>query len=206
MTEYRTEQEAFWAGKFGDEYIKRNQGAQLLATNLSFFALALRSAQDVACITEFGAKIGMKLRALRQLYPAATLRGIEINATAADELAGVIGAENVVRGSIPEVEPPVCDLALIKGVLIHLNPEILAEVYDKLVSATRRWLLVAEYCNPSPVTISYRDNTDKLFKRDFAGEIMQRYPQIKLVDYGFVYRGDPQFPADDVTWFLMEKR
>ena len=33
---FKTEQEAFWAGNFGTEYIKRNQGDDLLASNLNF--------------------------------------------------------------------------------------------------------------------------------------------------------------------------
>jgi len=44
-----------------------------------------------------------------------------------------------------------------------------------------------------------------LFKRDFAGEMLDRYPALKLLDYGFVYRRDPLFPQDDMTWFLLEK-
>jgi len=35
---------------------------------------------------------------------------------------------------------------------------------------------------------------------------MDRHPQLQLVDYGFSYRRDPNFPQDDITWFLMEKR
>jgi spore coat polysaccharide biosynthesis protein SpsF len=96
-------------------------------------------------------------------------------------------------------------LTLIKGVLIHLNPDILPQVYDKLVKACGRYLLVAEYYNPSPVTINYRGHSDRLFKRDFAGEIMDQHPEMKLKDYGFSYRKDPNFPQDDITWFLMEK-
>ena len=46
----------------------------------------------------------------------------------------------------------------------------------------------------------------KVGARDFAGEIMDRHPQLQLVDYGFAYRRDPNFPQDDITWFLMEKR
>ena len=38
---YKTEQESFWAGKFGNEYINRNMGDKLLASNLSFFSKAL---------------------------------------------------------------------------------------------------------------------------------------------------------------------
>ena len=33
---YKTEQENFWAGKFGDEYIDRNIGKKLTASNLDF--------------------------------------------------------------------------------------------------------------------------------------------------------------------------
>ena len=98
------------------------------------------------------------------------------------------------------------DLVLIKGVLIHINPVELNSVYDKLVTACEKYLLVAEYYNPTPVAIPYRGHADRLFKRDFAGEIMDRYPSMKLLDYGFVYRRDPHFPQDDISWFLMEKR
>ena len=41
---FRTEQEAFWAGDFGADYIGRNEGDRLLASNLDFFARALRGA------------------------------------------------------------------------------------------------------------------------------------------------------------------
>jgi hypothetical protein len=64
--------------------------------------------------------------------------------------------------------------------------------------------MVCEYYNPVPVAVPYRGNTDRLFKRDFAGEMIDRYG-LRLIDYGFVYRRDGYFPQDDVTWFLMEK-
>ena len=97
------------------------------------------------------------------------------------------------------------ELSLIKGVLIHINPDMLHQVYEILYKLTNRYLLVAEYYNPTPVTVTYRGNVDKLFKRDFAGEIMDQYKDLHLIDYGFTYHRDPAFPQDDVTWFLMEK-
>lgn len=204
---FKTEQEAFWAGAFGTDYIQRNQGDALLASNLDFFAKALRAARGVKSCIEFGANIGMNLRALRLLHPALEQHGIEINADAARELAQVIPAGHVHQGTILDFHPArTWDLVLIKGVLIHINPDALAQVYDTLVSASGRYLLVAEYYNPAPVAIAYRGHADRLFKRDFAGEIMERHPQLQLVDYGFAYRRDPNFPQDDITWFLMEKR
>ena len=204
---FKTDQEAFWAGEFGTEYIQRNQGDALLASNLDFFAKALRAARGVKTTIEFGANIGMNLQALKLLHPTQEHYGIEINSDAARQLAQVIPAGHVHQTSILDFQPGrTWDLVLIKGVLIHINPDALPQVYEKLVAASGRYLLVAEYYNPAPVAIAYRGHADRLFKRDFAGEIMDRHPQMQLVDYGFAYRRDPNFPQDDITWFLMEKR
>lgn len=206
MSSFKTEQESFWAGEFGKEYIGRNAGSDLLASNLSFFSKALARANRPASCIEFGANIGMNLRALRMLFPSQEQYAIEINPAAADQLAKILPEGNVFHSSILDFEPErTWDLALIKGVLIHINPDYLPEVYDRLYRAAGRYLLVCEYYNPSPVAIPYRGHSDRLFKRDFCGEIMDRHPDLQLLDYGFVYQRDPNFPQDDITWFLMEK-
>jgi pseudaminic acid biosynthesis-associated methylase len=203
---FKTEQEAFWAGEFGNDYIDRNQGDALLASNLDFFSKALRYTRDIQSCIEFGANIGMNLKAIKLLHPKINASAIEINATAANKLSQVIELENIHNTSILDFEQSqMYDLTLIKGVLIHINPDELPRVYDKLVASCKRYLLVAEYYNPSPMTIPYRGHSDRLFKRDFAGEIMDRHPQFRLIDYGFAYRRDPNFPQDDITWFLMER-
>ena len=51
-----------------------------------------------------------------------------------------------------------------------------------------------------------RSHAGRLFKRDFAGELLDRYSDLELVDYGFQYHRDSDFPADDTTWFLLRKR
>ncbi|MGP1717946.1 MAG: pseudaminic acid biosynthesis-associated methylase [Methylophilus sp.] len=204
---FSTEQEAFWAGSFGSDYISRNQGEMLLASNLKFFSNALARVADIGTCIEFGANIGMNLRALKLLYPKTQLNAIEINPDAAKELSQVIGESNVFEGSIFEYPATQkFDLALIKGVLIHINPEMLSKVYQKLYDASNRYILVCEYYNPSPVSINYRGHTDRLFKRDFAGEMLDTFSDLKLIDYGFSYKRDPSFPQDDITWFLMEKK
>lgn len=206
-SDYATPQEGFWAGQFGSEYIDRNDSSQLLASNLNFFTKALKQAGMISSCIELGANIGMNLKALQLLYPGIALRGVEINPDAAKQLGMLIGEANVYEGSI--FNYPVTDkvdISLIKGVLIHINPEMLSAVYEKLYTASKRFILVCEYYNPSPVAISYRGHADRLFKRDFAGEMMDKYPDLALVDYGFAYRRDPAFPQDDITWFLMEKR
>lgn len=207
MTNYATLQETFWAGEFGTDYIERNRGEQLLASNLAFFSKALRQAHQPSSCIEFGANIGMNLKALKLLYPLQEQHAIEINTQAAELLKQSLPHTEVLNQSILDCElTRTWDLTLIKGVLIHINPDSLPAVYDKLVAATERYLLVAEYYNPSPVAIPYRGHSDRLFKRDFAGEILDRHPAMRLVDYGFAYRHDPDFQQDDITWFLLEKQ
>jgi pseudaminic acid biosynthesis-associated methylase len=204
--QYTTPQEQFWAGEFGTDYIARNRSDALLASNLAFFSKALGGAGSINSCAEVGANVGMNLKALRLLYPDIRCSAVEINPDAARELAALIGNENVFNGSIADWRPgDPADLALSKGVLIHLAPKFLTTAYQRLYDASARLILIAEYYSPAPVSMPYRGHQDRLFKRDFAGEMMDRFPDLKLVDYGFCYRRDPAFPQDDINWFLLEK-
>lgn len=201
---FTTEQERFWAGDFGDAYIERNTHDRLLFSKIAMWSKMLASANGVTSIKEFGCNIGGNLLALNRLNAELTLSGIEINAEAARQ-AKKLDIADITQGTIIEpIQHEPVDLTFTAGVLIHINPDRLDDVYTNLVRNSSRYVLVAEYYNPSPVTISYRGNTDRLFKRDFAGELINKY-NLKLVDYGFVYKRDNWAPQDDITWFLLEK-
>lgn len=203
----RTPQENLWAGEFGTDYVTRNRDVELIENNVALFRKVLdASGGEPSSIIEFGANIGNNLKALRRLLPEAQIHSIEINAEAADQITQWGGA-TVEVGSIVDVDlaESSADLTFTKGVLIHLAPEVLPAVYDRLVNTSRRWIMVCEYYNPVPVEVSYRGHEHALFKRDFAGEILDHFPDLRLVDYGFTYHRDTQNPLDDSTWFLLEK-
>ena len=80
---YSTPQEEFWAGEFGTEYIARNQGEQLLASNLAFFSQVLERTGRISSCVELGANVGMNMKALRLLRPDLLCQAVEINAEAA---------------------------------------------------------------------------------------------------------------------------
>lgn len=208
--EYKTEQERFWQGSFGDAYINRNEdNRDLLAAGLALFAKILGKTSDIRSVIEFGSNIGINLKAIKTLLPGIRPSAIEINHKAAGRLREdpFFHKEiEVFEESILQFRPKsTYDMALIKGVLIHINPDELDQVYEKLYQSAQKYICIAEYYNPMPVELSYRGNDEKLFKRDFAGEFMDKYPDCKLVDYGFQYHRDPHFPDDDITWFLLEK-
>lgn len=205
MQTFKTKQEEFWSGEFGDEYIQRNIGAQLLASNIHFFSKILDGTEPVKSVLEMGSNVGMNLKALRHLLPEAELAGVEINKKAYDELVAQEGLKGY-HSSIFDFEVDrQRDFVLIKGVLIHINPDELQGVYQKLYDASGKYICIAEYYNPSPVELKYRGHEGKLFKRDFAGEVMQKFPDLSLVKYGFAYHKDNLFPQDDITWFLLKK-
>ena len=202
---FESEQEKFWAGEFGSDYIERNSSDSLLTSKMVMWARMLRAASCITSVTEFGCNIGLNLLALHRLNTELVLEGVEINADAA-EVASSRGIARIHTGSVVEpLDIESADLTCSVGVLIHINPSLLDHVYDNLVRVSRRYVLVAEYYNPTPVAIPYRGHSDRLFKRDFAGELIDRH-DLSLIDYGFWYHRDRLVPQDDISWFLLERR
>jgi len=196
------EQAEAWRGPAGDDYTARQ--ALTVKARAQMFEKVLHLPPWPQSIIEFGANTGENLKALRLLLPHAHLAGVEINEKAFQTLKGV--ANLAFHGSILDFPSAgKWDMAITRGLLIHIHPVELIRAYDVLYRAASRWICIAEYYSPTPVMIPYRGENDRLWKRDFAGEMLDRYRDLRLVDYGFVYDRDPVAPQDNVTWFLMEK-
>ncbi len=204
--EFKTEQEKFWSGEFGDQYIERNCDESIIAANTALFSRILSRTDSVKSVIEFGANIGLNLIAIKRLLPNIDLSAIEINPKAVEEL-NKIDCVKTYPQSILEYEVDFQrDFVLTKGVLIHINPGMLPVAYDLMYRTSSRYICVIEYYNPTPVEVDYRGHRERLFKRDFAGELMDNYDDLRLLDYGFVYRRDNNFIYGDENWFLLEKQ
>lgn len=205
MNNYKTEQEQFWTGDFGDQYIDRNNDQDLLTSNITLFSKIIDRTYNVSSFFEVGANVGLNLDAINALRPQASLSGIEINQKAF-EILNNKSYINGIHGSILDYKPDEqYDFVFTKTVLIHINPSELDSLYEKLYSLSSKYICVAEYFNPTPVTVVYRGEQDKLFKRDFAGDLLDKYSDLRLVDYGFTYSRDNNYKHDNVMWFLLEK-
>jgi spore coat polysaccharide biosynthesis protein SpsF len=202
MKQFTTEQEKFWAGEFGNQYIERNKD---FTNNIPLFAHILSRTTKVSSALEFGASIGLNIKVIQLLIPKIELSAIEINETAVNKLKEIMGIKIYHQSILDFIPDYPRDFVLTKGVLIHLSPEYLEKVYDLLYFSSKKYICIAEYYNPTPVAVEYRGHQNKLFKRDFAGEILEKYQDLKLIDYGFVYHRDSNFPQDDITWFLLQK-
>lgn len=199
------EQELFWKGEFGNEYVDRNNGSKFVAAKIDMFTKALKVSSNIKTVIELGANRGLNASALKSILPNSHYTGVEIGDKAFSLLRENECVDDCYHSSIHEFDhDKQFDLAMIAGVLIHLNPESLVSVYRLLANLSARYVLISEYYNPTPVEINYRGHAGKLFKRDFANEFME-HTGFKLLDYGFLYRNDPKFHHADMTWFLLER-
>ena len=178
----------------------------MINAKLVSFSRALRSAPNINSIIELGCNIGLNLIALNRLSKSFDLAGYEINHEAA-KLADQAKIANIIQDSIlnPLPAQKKYDLTFTSGVLIHINPTKLDLVYQNLYNLSKQYILIYEYYNPEPVQVKYRGHDGFLFKRDFAGDLIEKF-DLELVDYGFDYRRDNYFDYGDGTWFLMRKK
>jgi pseudaminic acid biosynthesis-associated methylase len=199
-----TEQEKFWEGEFGNEYTDRNNEI-IIKNNVNLFEKILKNI-SIKTIFEIGCNRGLNFKAIKLINQDISLNGLEINKHAYDILKSENICDNLYNDTIfNHNEPNKYNLVFTKGVLIHINPEKLNEVYEKMYNMSDKYILIAEYYSRDLREINYRGHSNKLFKRDFCHDIMTLYPELKIKDYGFIYHKDPLYPLDDITWFLLEK-
>ena len=200
----KTEQELFWESDFGDNYTDRNNEI-LINPKKEFFNKVLRNIK-INSVFEIGCNRGLNLEVIKKINNNICLNGIEINKKAYNILNNLNICSNLYNDSIFNlIINKKFDLVFTFGVLIHLNPEYLTETYKKMYELSNKYILIGEYYSRNVQEINYRGHNDKLFKRDFCSELLNIFPDLKLIDYGFVYHKDPKFALDDITWFLLEK-
>ena len=196
----------YWTGLLGDQYRERQDEPELITSYENMWISILDNMlTPPRTILEFGANVGLNLDVLRNISQGSVTCGVEPNAGACRELRrkGHQAIQVTIKDYVPTDQR---ELTFTRGVLIHTPPAYLPDAYTKLYASSSRYIVIAEYYNPKPVAIEYRGQEGLLWKRDFAGEMMDKYPDLRLIDYGFIYHRDPHFPQDDVTYFLMEKQ
>lgn len=193
----------FWSGEFGDKYHARNN-RDLIKNNIALFEKIFFNNLTVYpySILEFGAGTGLNIWALKKIFPIALYSAVEINKNACKEL-DTIPQINVINSSARTQEKH--DLVLTKGFLIHIPPEEIEDIYNAIYESADKYILMCEYFNPTLIEVKYRGNNGRMWKRDFAGDMLERNRDLQLLDYGFAYKRD-EFPQDNLNWFLLEKR
>jgi pseudaminic acid biosynthesis-associated methylase len=198
-----------WSGEFGAAYTARNRAdAQALRDRTRMWARIGEAfgAEPPASILEVGPNLGINLRVLPSLWEA-ELYAIEPNPVARERLMAdkVLPSEQLFTGfgdSIPLPDGAV-ELAFTSGVLIHVEPDRLPATLDEIHRVSSKYIMCAEYFSPRPEAVPYRGHEGLLFKNDFGGLYMDRFPDLTLVAYGFFWKRVTGI--DDATWWLFRK-
>lgn len=202
------EQESFWVNQIADEYLATNANFD---TELSERAWnQMFSKIDTSRISNFlecGSNLGRNLLSLMRVLPKSSQSLIEISPTAYKMAVERFAPLHSYNGPIKESKFPIqFDLVFSMGVLIHVNPDDLLATMEKMYQHSKKYILIGEYFNRTPVTLPYRGSENKLFKRDF-GRLFLENTDCKLVNYGFLW--GYEFDAagfDDITYWLFEKQ
>lgn len=200
-----------WKSGFGDEYAERNARLENTESVRALFQVWSRVLQNtkhskVNTALEVGCNIGANLYVLKNLVQQCS--GVEPNekvvamAKANPELKNV-NIQNSDGYKLPFADASQ-DLVFTSGVLIHVAPDDLGKMTDEIYRTSKRYIACLEYFSPQPTEIKYRGLDGFLFKRDFGGFYLDRYPDLKVVDYGFFWKRTDL--VDDLNWWLFEKR
>lgn len=198
-----------WRGEFGDAYVDRNLGSRqrLQALTRCFAEIFSRLPSALpASVLEVGSNVGNNLVAIDRLVDA-ELYAAEPNEKARKKLLerGITEPGRVVDAvatALPFKDAAV-DLVFTSGVLIHIPPSDLDQVYREMHRVSARYVLSIEYFSQHAQTIDYRGEGDLLFKRDFGELWLQLYPALQLVGNGFFWKRSTGM--DDLTWWLFRK-
>jgi len=209
MNNKMTDPQSAWAGDFGAEYTARNVASKdALRSRTMMWARIGQAFHDdpPRTILEVGCNLGINLRVLSQLFDV-ELSAIEPNPVARETLAkdGVLAPKKIYAGfgdNIPVADGAV-EMSFTSGVLIHVDPARLDATMDEIHRVTSKYIMCAEYFSPRAETLSYRGRDGLLFRNDFGGLYMDRFPGLRLVDYGFFWKRATGL--DDVTWWLFRK-
>jgi pseudaminic acid biosynthesis-associated methylase len=195
--------ESLWAGHFGDEYVERN--IEAAAGRGEFWRKQIAELGPNTAL-EVGCNVGANLRWLAELIGTEKVAGIDINERALEILRDHIRGIDVRCAAARTLPFPDAsfDLVFTMGVLIHQSPDDLDQVMAEIVRCSSRYVLCGEYYAEELTEVPYRGQDGALFKMDFGARYSDLFPQLRLVDRGFLPRAEGVW--DDVTYWIFEKR
>lgn len=202
-TDHAARLEALWAGEFGDDYVDRNKAAG--QGRRPFWEERL-AGLEVASALEIGCNLGANLRWLAELLGPGNVAGVDVNERALELLRETVpGADlrHATARSLPFADDSF-DLVFTTGVLIHQPPSDLPAVMDEIVRCSRRYVLCGEYHADQLEEVPYRGQEGALFRQDYGRLYRERFPQLQLVDEGFLPRSGGVW--DDITYWVFEQR
>jgi pseudaminic acid biosynthesis-associated methylase len=201
------EQELFWMQEIDEDYVADNNNFDgELGKSAWSRILSKVNLDEIRSFLDCGSNIGRNIRFLSEVLPNSSANLIELAEKPFLYCKKTYSIQDSYLGPIKSARFETnFDLVFTSGVLIHVNPDDLLETMAKMYDFSKKYILIAEHFSRTPISINYRGEDDKLFKRDFGKLFIENF-DVKLVDYGFLW--GHEFDAagfDDITYWLFQK-
>lgn len=188
-----------WSGESGNDYTKRNKVFPTIFQRQGVWKQILEGC-DIDSVLEVGCNVGHNLRAMKWADPNIFTHGVEINREARLECLKHSPCTETIEEAL-DWEHGGFDLVFTCGVMIHTDPQLLGRLCADMVSASKQYVMCAEYFNATPTEIPYRSNL-RLWKRDFGSYLMDEF-RLRPVTQGFLWK--PTTGMDNLTFWLFKK-
>jgi pseudaminic acid biosynthesis-associated methylase len=179
-----------WMGEFGDLYIDRNKDIDKVNSQLKeligytkeeIFYDFFNQINRKLNILEVGCNVGLNLSILKKLG-FENLYGIEINEKAIKIAKQKNPEITFFHSSIENFEiQQKFDLVFTSGVLIHINPESLFDVIEKIHTLSKKFIFGYENFSENLTKLDYRDHSNILWKQNFPELYRQTFTNLTTV-------------------------
>lgn len=204
-------QSSFWK-KSSYNYSKKKTNSFLswkIKHGSSFFKKILKITKPKS-ILEVGSNIGLNIHYIRQIDKVKKIKidAIEINEKVASVLSSkkFLKVNSVINDDFLTYKSKnKYDLVYTVGVLIHISPKNINKAINKIISMSKKYILVVEYFSHKPVEVkNYKGKKSLLFKRDF-GKLFNDKKNLICVDYGFLWQ-EKEKVFDNLNWWIFKKK
>ena len=200
------QEEPYWANN--SDYVTRNSTFDHVLGVRAWKQILQPIQREIKSVLDCGANIGRNIGFLKDssLLPEAEFAAMDLNKAALHVLASKFPDARLYNSSLLEIDLGAkFDLVFTSGVLIHINPENLARVFDNLMTFSNRYLILIEYFNRTPVEIPYRGQSGLLWKRDFGKDFLE-HSNWKVISYGFLWGQEfDNCGFDDCNYWVFER-
>ncbi len=173
--------EKIWAGKFGTEYTKRNDGDYSPRRD---FWEAFTKRYSFANVLEVGCNTGMNLRDIAwHVDHPANVWGVEINTEAVQLARDRNNCINFCQCSGLDLpfRDEYFDLVFTAGVLIHQTPDTFEVMMQEIMRVSNNYVMAIEYEADVFTEVPYRGLEGALYKGPW-GDIYEKRYGLRLIE------------------------